>query len=99
MPFPERPPPTSEPIAYQIPWFPPITYRPSQVNLTNDPQSDGSVEAIPNHSDPSLGSHHLNHRNYPRLNTVVTLVFPPPRQPPFSRSASSIRIKSKTTTR
>jgi len=53
MPFPERPPHTPEPIAYQIPWIPPITYQPSQVNITNDHQSYGVVEEIPNPSDQS----------------------------------------------
>ena len=102
MPFPERPPPIPEPMAYQIPWIPPITYQPSQVNIPHDYQSYGVVETIPNHSDPSLDSHHLqsldshylqnldsHHRHYPRLNTAVTPVFSPPRQPPSSRSASS----------
>ena len=97
MPFPERPPPKPEPMAYQIPWIPPITYQPSQVNIPHDHQSYGVVETIPDHSDPSLDSHrlqsldshHLHHRHYPRLNTAVTPVFSPPRQPPSSRSASS----------
>jgi hypothetical protein len=55
-----------------------------------------NIETIPDHTDPSLDSHrlqsldshHLHHRHYPRLNTAVTPVFSPPRQPPSSRSAS-----------
>jgi hypothetical protein len=114
MPFPERPPPTPEPMAYQIPWIPPITYQPSQVNLTHDHQSYGVVEALPTNSDPSLDSHHLqsldshhlqsldshhlHHRHYPRLNVAVTPVFSPPRQPPSSRSASSFATVTSTRT-
>ena len=45
-----HPPPTPEPIAYQVPRIPPIIYQPSQVNITNDHQSYGVVEEIPNHS-------------------------------------------------
>ncbi len=46
----------------------------------------------------SLDSHHLHHRHYPRLNTAFTPVFSPPRQPPFSRSASSFTAVPSTRT-
>jgi hypothetical protein len=46
IPFPKRPLPTPEPIAYQLPWIT-ITYQPSQVNIINDNQSYGGVNTSP----------------------------------------------------
>ena len=97
MPFPERPPPIPEPMPYQIPWIPPITYQPSQVNTNLMASLRQYLTSLDSHRLQrldsrylqNLDSHHLHHRHYPRLNTAVTPVFSPTRQPPSSRSACS----------
>ena len=58
MPFPERPHPVQEPIAYQVPWTPPIIYQPRTSSFYNSPLSHYSCCQRLTYGDPTASTSH-----------------------------------------